>query len=216
MNKQVILNEMFATHVRSLGEKALAFPWDDRFAYANWLAQTYYYVAHTTTLVCLVAAKFGAKNRDGHYHALHHLTDERGHDQMALQDLESLGFTLHDFPELPETALFYQNQYYMIQHEGAFAHLGYSLCLEGLASIHGPELNRRAQKAHGKKACLFLDTHATLDQDHYREGASELHKLSEADAQSVVKNLEQSAWLYGLMLERCARDARQRALPKAG
>lgn len=216
MNKQVILNEMFATHVQNSGEKVLAFPWEDKLAYANWLAQTSYYVAHTTTFICLVAAKFGPKDRDGHAHALHHLSEERGHDQMVRRDLESLGFSLDDFPEMQETALFYQNQYYMIENEGVFAHMGYSLFLEGLASLHGPELNRRVQAAHGKKAGVFLSAHANLDEDHYKEGLAQFHKLSEADARSIAKNLEQSAWLYGQILERCVREAKQNAVSKAG
>ncbi len=42
-------------------------PWSQKEFYAEWLAQTYFYVQHSTRLLCLSAA------RVGHYQNIHHL-----------------------------------------------------------------------------------------------------------------------------------------------
>jgi len=34
-------------------------PWENQSFYAEWLAQTYFYVRHSTRLLCLAAARFG-------------------------------------------------------------------------------------------------------------------------------------------------------------
>ena len=45
------------------------FPWEERAAYADWLAQTYYYVRHTTRLIASAAARFPIDERGN---SLHH------------------------------------------------------------------------------------------------------------------------------------------------
>lgn len=199
------IESAFDQKVKELGQTFLDFPWEREAAYASWIAQTYYFVRHTTVLVSLSAARFGAYDRENHYRMLAHLADERGHDLMALQDLENLGWRLDQLPELPETRLFYQNQYYMINFEDPFSHLGYSLCLEGLAALYAPEVFKRVSKAYGKGSCEFLRVHATVDQDHYADGAKELAHLNETQAAAALRNLEQSALLYSQILARAAK-----------
>ena len=65
------LEAMFNKKVDELGAAFQKFPWENEASYAAWLAQTYYFVRHTTTLVAMSAAKFGAKNREEHYQMLH-------------------------------------------------------------------------------------------------------------------------------------------------
>lgn len=199
------IENAFDDKVKELGQTFLNFPWERESAYANWIAQTYYFVRHTTVLVSLSAARFGAQNRDHHYRMLAHLADERGHDLMALEDLQNLGWRLEQIPEFSETRLFYQNQYYMINFEDPFSHLGYSLCLEGLAALYAPEVFKRVSKTYGKGACEFLRVHATVDQDHYADGAKELAHLTDTQAEAALRNLEQSAILYSMILERAAK-----------
>lgn len=209
MKSKAQFKETFDTYVDNLGQKLLAFNWEDESAYAGWLAQTYFFVKHTTTLICLTGALFGTKDRKRHYDVIHHLSDEKGHDLLALNDLTHLGWKPESWPELRETQLFYQNQYYMLEHEGPHSHLGYSLCLEGLAAKYGVELYQRLKREYGEDACQFIKVHAEVDQDHYASGSKLLNDLNEEQLATVERNLKQSSLLYGLMLDeitnQCAR-----------
>lgn len=195
----------FDRKVEEVGTLFLNFPWENEQAYAGWLAQTYYFVRHTTVIMALQAARYGASDLRNHNHILSHLSEERDHDPLAFTDLKNLGRRIEDFPEYPETALFYQNQYYMVDHQHPSAHLGYSLLLEGIASEFAPEIYQKLLKAYGektKKIGEFMRVHSAVDQDHYSEGAKLLIDLNERQAHDALRNLEQSSLLYIKILDR--------------
>ena len=52
--KQVVLE-----CVERIGSSVQAFPWENNVAYGCWLAQTYYFVRHTTSFLALTASRFG-------------------------------------------------------------------------------------------------------------------------------------------------------------
>src|SRR5690606_30141650 len=120
--------------VSKLGKEFENFPWEDANAYIHWLAQTYFYVRHTTCFLALSASRWGVKNRKAQYGALAHLREESSHDALILNDLEKMGVYIDHHSEWPEIQAFYQTQYYWIEHETPAAHLGYAYLLEGIAS----------------------------------------------------------------------------------
>lgn len=201
------LQGIFDEKVDLIGDALMKYPWERESAYANWLAQTYHFVRHTTTMIAMSAARFGVHDRPSHYQMIHHLSEERGHDLLLVKDLENLGWKIDQFPPLAETRLFYQNQYYMINHETPASHAGYSLMLEGLAAVVAPNIYPKLSRLYGKDTCEFLHTHLTVDQAHYGDGTKELAQLSAGQVESVLRNLEESALLYTLILERAARES---------
>lgn len=202
--KSAQLEREFRQHLESIGENLMNFPWEDQQAYAQWLAQTYFFVRHTTSMICLSAAKFGPKNKNEHQHAIHHLTEERGHDQLILNDLDHLGFKIEEFEEDPATQLFYQNQYYMIEHEGPASHLGYALLLEAAAAQFGKAALEKISRCHGRPAGSFIEVHTNADQDHAKEGLDLLLSLPPHVAEVVMRNVRQSRMLYEMILSRAA------------
>lgn len=199
--------QFFISSVDRLGERVMAIPWEREEVYAQFLAQTYYYVRHTTNLVCLAAIGYGPDQRKEHYGAIHHLNEETNHDEMAYRDLQTLGWNLEtELPELVETSLFYQNQYYVIPHLGPSSHLGYSLVLEGLASKFGPAFLQHLLRYYPRDACRFVEAHSILDQDHYGHGIKKLEHLNQNELRAVRINLEQSVFLYERMLDRIANQ----------
>ena len=96
------LKQSVLDHVEQLGASAQEFPWENKTAYGYWLAQTYYFVRHTTSFLSLTASRFGPWERDRQYFQLRHLKEESGHDQLLLDDLDALGLRLEAFIELPE------------------------------------------------------------------------------------------------------------------
>lgn len=172
-------------------------PWKDRQAYAQWLAQTYYFVNHTTVLLAMSAAKHGvAPSRKDHEEVLKHLRQETGHEKLALNDIKALGCDITDFPEYLETAVFYQAQYYWIDRFGPLAYTGYVLLLEGLAAKHAKTIVQMVEPEFGKTAISFLKVHLEVDDDHFDEGLKRLAMAPTEVVEMILKNLEQSQLLY--------------------
>lgn len=195
------LKQSVLDHVEQLGASAQAFPWENRAAYGGWLAQTYYFVRHTTSFLALTASRFGPWQRDRQYFQLHHLREESGHDQLLLSDLDALGFKPETFEELPETAALYQSQYYFIEHENPASHWAYAYLLEGLAAKKIGTFIRRVESCHPTGSSQFLRVHMDEDQGHFERGLGMLDHLTPAEARSYQRNLLQVSYFYVRMLE---------------
>src|SRR5262245_13457821 len=78
-----------------------SFPWAHREAYAAWLAQTYYYVSHSTRLLALAASRYTVADDAFHLRCLEHLREEKSHEKLATADLKALGKTAREYPEFP-------------------------------------------------------------------------------------------------------------------
>src|SRR4051794_23231768 len=91
-----------------MGPHVRDFPWGDRRAYADWLAQTYYYVHHSTRLLACAAARFPTDERgDGLHHRFgKHMSEEQKHEKLCVHDLKGLGTSVVDWPERHATRMF--------------------------------------------------------------------------------------------------------------
>jgi hypothetical protein len=190
------LKKSFLDCIERLARASSKFPWDNKNAYGNWLAQTYYFVRHTTCFLAIASSRFGHWQRERQYYLLGHIREEMEHDKVALEDLKNLGFELTDFPELPETSAFYQSQYYYIEHENPIALFGYSLCLEGLAAKKGALIYKVVEKIYSKETTRFLHLHSVVDKDHFETGLEFFNGVTSFEADFILKNLEQSCSLY--------------------
>jgi hypothetical protein len=194
---RTVLNQEIA----SLKAMADEFPIQEKSVYAQWLAQTYYFVCHSTRLLALTSARFSHDKNDVHYRFAEHVREERGHEIMALRDLKAIGARIEDFPEFPETQAFYQTQYYWIEHVNPIAFFGYVLCLEAFA-ICGSKAFTQAYKSHGEKATSFLILHTKEDIGHVDQAFQQLNGLSAEEKELITKNLKLSAHLYRQIYER--------------
>lgn len=202
------LVKAFEEHITPLGEKFRNFPWEDKAAYALWLAQSYYLVQHTTNFLCLVASKLGPQRPKLHRDVLKHLREEVGHDELAAKDLKHIGYDLSKLPELQDTALIWQTQYYWIEQCGPFAHAGYSLMLEGLAVRECKAIVKRLEAAYGRNGSTFVRVHAMEDKGHFEEGMNRMLAAPPEEAALTLKNLAQSRALYESMLANVQAQSR--------
>lgn len=205
------LIQLFDKHVALVGQAMERFPLENKERYAAWLAQTYFFVRHTTRFLTIAAANAPIEERDLHYDMIHHLKGELHHDQVALNDLAAMGYKPTDFPEMIETSLLYQSQYYWLERTSVPSLIGYALLLEGLACKHGPMMLARIER-HGKKATAFLRLHCEVDVAHYADGLKSLEQYKESDYPLIARNLEQTSQTYIQMLERVARGEAQPTL----
>lgn len=182
-----------------------ALPWNDKHSYANYLAQTYYYVNHSERLLALAAARLGNEDDLMQRRFFKHLSEESAHDKLLLNDLKSLGFQLEDFPEASETKMFWETQYYKIEHQDPAALLGYIYFLEDLACSICPELTKLLTELYGKKCVSFLKLHGEEDPDHVTKAYEQIKKLSPERQRIITLNYEQSAIAYHQVIAACIR-----------
>lgn len=196
---QVYLNEL---------DKAIqATPWREKSVYGAFLAQTNYYVSHSTRLLALAASRFRFSEEKLHRRFIKHAAEEMSHETLALRDLKNLGLSLAQYPEFPSTRAFYQTQYYMIEHVSPWSFWGYILMLEGLAVTKGPWLYNEIKQHHGEHAGSFVKVHAAEDVDHMDEAEKAMQSLPERERPIVVEQIANSCFYYCSMLEQCATHA---------
>lgn len=179
----------------------------DREAYAYWLAQTYYFVNHSTPLLGFALPHLKVKGLQSHFE--HHIGEEEKHDLLLIKDLEKMGKKVSDYPEHPMTQAFYQSQYYKIQFEGGTALMGYILFLEGLAVHAGKSVYQEIKDLH-KGSVLFIKVHAEEDPDHLDRAIDVIKSLSPEEQVHILNNLKFAASIYeGIMLNVYAKNLKK-------
>ena len=196
MRKECI--ELFNLVVENLKK----FPWENKEAYGEYLAQTYFYVRHSTRFLCLSAGLTKQEDNSLHQRYLHHIQEENAHELMIIKDLKCIGKSIDEYQENPETKSFWEPQYYKIEHLGPAAHLGYIVMLEDVAARICPWINEKLEKCYGKKAATFIRVHGEEDEDHVEEAYKAIAALNEKDQALVYENAAQSALTYINMITR--------------
>lgn len=177
-------------------------PWDNREFYANYLAQTFYYVRHSTRLLATSAGRLDYEGQQAlHLRFLKHLGEEANHERLALNDLKALGYSVDEFKELNSTRFFYETQYYKIEHIDPLALMGYILYLEVLAQNICPPLAKKLTHLYGKKAATFLLVHGEEDPHHVEEAQKLLSSLAPPTLEIITENLIQSSSAFDLMMK---------------
>lgn len=178
----------------------------DSTVYSLWLAQAYYFVRHSTPLLALSCGR-AVNNRSYHLRCIGHLSEEKGHDGLLLNDLKALGVSIKDCPEFASTSAFYQSQYFWIEHVNPVSFLGYIYVLEALAVLQGKS---KADQAKSFRADSFLKIHADEDAGHLQQAAKLISTFSESDQKQIVKNAQQASALYQLIVRDILDDAAKR------
>jgi pyrroloquinoline quinone (PQQ) biosynthesis protein C len=197
--------------VSAMDASSRLFPWTDRLAYAGWLAQTYYYVRHSTRLLAAAAARF-PHTRTGdtlHHRFGVHLGEEKRHELLCVRDIQALGETLDALPEHATTRMFYEPQYYKVEHQAPSVLLGYILPLEVIAPLSGERVIEQLTRAFGPKCANFLKVHAQEDVAHVERALSLVEALPSHERELIEQNMKQTALAYTSMLDAIAQQARR-------
>jgi pyrroloquinoline quinone (PQQ) biosynthesis protein C len=174
--------------------------------YACYLRETYFYTREDPQIQALCTAWFRGSDREMVKPFLQHATSEIGHDQLALDDLRSLGFDADAIPRenpLPMTTALISFPFYAIQYRGPISYLGYLYFLEFLPTSRGADI-AAALSAIGVPAesMSFLHEHRTVDVHHNRlmkRYADEMVR-TEADIAEVTYAIEVTGRLFEGML----------------
>lgn len=199
--KNTIIKEYEKTML-DISEIIKNYPWEDKNAYTQWLAQCYYFVRHSTRLLGLAAGVTPLGNDNLHMRMVKHISEEFAHDSLVLNDISALNCKIEDFEELDEIKLFYRNQYFGIQNFGPYYLMGYILFLEGLAVAHGPYIYKRILKKFGKPTTSFVCTHVEADPDHLEKAFKQVMNIPKESEHLVIESLKISVRNYFLFMER--------------
>ncbi len=188
------MNEFKKNHHPSLFKSSVV--------YQEWLAQTYFFVRHSTALLGFALPHL--KNDDLRHHFEKHLGEETRHDLVALKDLKLMDRDINEFQPLPTTEAFYQSQYYRIQFEGGTSLLGYILFLEGIAVHWGKEVFEVVQKHH--KGIHFARIHVSEDPAHLESALKTISSLSEEQQLAILNNLKFTHHMYETIISQIVQN----------
>jgi hypothetical protein len=186
--------------------KLSKFNWEDLNCYANWLAQTYFFVRYSTRLLSLAAGNCNLEQEQLHKRFLKHLREESGHELIAVKDLSNMGFKLSNFTPLPAIQSFYELQVFKIESIGPHSFMGWICFLEGIAMKFGSTAASRTT-AHGKNCTHFLRVHGEEDIEHIQSAMDVIEQFSPAELTDVIQNMYQAKELYMSMISQIGTNA---------
>lgn len=203
-----MISTLLSDCVRELGVVVDGFPWEDRRAYTDWLAQTYHYVRHSTRLLAAAASRFALEERGNalHHRFAAHMGEEKKHELLAIHDLGQLDASIETFPERASTRMFYESQYYKIEHLGPMGVFGYILPLEAIGPACGKRIIERVTGVHGAKCVSFVRRHACEDPDHLQKAIRAVQGASTGERALIEGNMRQTTFAYGVMLSDIKRN----------
>jgi len=177
-----------------------ALPWEERNFYANYLAQTYYFVCHSTRLLARAISYFSIEQDPLYRRFIAHIAEENYHERLAEKDLKNLSLNIKNFPEHSLTKSFYESQYYKIEKTQGIGFLGYVLYLEAVAVFAYPEIATRLVSCYGEKCSKFLKVHTEEDPQHLNKAIQEIEKLNAQEQAQIWDNFTQTADIYHQIL----------------
>ena len=164
-------------------------------AYADFLIRLYPVVSNFCPMMAAAIGVCADRLPELRRFLYEHVQEERGHEHMVLNDLRALGVTdaVHiplQRPAPPVQALLAFN-YHGIATEHPSCVLGMVYVLEILSSLYGDKVARalsRNMELPLSSGFTFLDSHASLDEDHMAELRQLLQHDECIDASQCILN----------------------------
>lgn len=174
--------------------------WENKDFYANYLAQTYYFVCYSTRLLARSISTFSIEEENMYARFVEHIKEENYHEKIAKKDLDLLGYNIKGFEELSYTKTFWESQFFKIDKYGGYALLGYILYLEAVAVRCFDDVYKRLSKSYGDKCTKFVKVHVAEDPSHV-EHAKELINSMDTSRKAIIwENFYQTADIYEQIL----------------
>lgn len=171
-------------------------PWENEEFYAQFLAQTYFYVRNATRVLAKAAYRCTHEEEPIHKNLIKSINEEKNHEIMATNDLLALGKNILDYKENPATTAYYSTLLSAIDFDGPYALFGYFVTLEGLGAIGADNLLARLNAKYSKKASQFLRVHIRVDEHHFTDGLNFIERLPADKRNTIIHHIEVSKQLY--------------------
>ncbi len=180
--------------------------------YAQYLIETYHYTQHNALNQALVGARMDINNFSYQRFCFHHAEEEVGHQMMALNDINNMGYRFdeNELPKaLPQTTVLIAYLYWISTQGNPIQRLGYSFWAENCYSYIAPILKKvRTDLDLADKHMTFFVAHAEIDSDHSAEVERMIKKvcLTEQDSRDLSEVMETSLVLTVNMMDAVFED----------
>ncbi len=181
--------------------------------YASVMKQIFHHTRENPQLQALATVYFRGRDRDMVKMFFNHATSEIGHDQLALNDYETLGGDASMVPyenPLPATSAMLAYGFYQIYNQNPVGYLGYLFFLEFSGTGAGDNImNALRNIGVPDNAMTFLRDHTVIDVGHNRLMERYVAQMvkSEADLDAITYAMKTSAFLYAQMIDAAVADA---------
>lgn len=175
--------------------------------YAQYLIETYHYTQHNALNQALVGARTDVGNFAYQRFCFHHAAEEVGHQMMALNDINNMGYRIEEseLPKaLPQTTVLIAYLYWISTQGNPIQRLGYSFWAENCYSYIAPILKKvRDDLQLSDKHMSFFVAHAEIDSDHAAEVERIIKKVcvSDKDHKDLAEVMETSLRLTVDMMD---------------
>jgi pyrroloquinoline quinone (PQQ) biosynthesis protein C len=162
--------------------------------YVKFLVVLYPIVSNFCPVMALAAGHAADKNQQIVNYLYDHIYEEKGHEQLVLNDLKSFEVDvtpIAELPVVPPVQAMLAFNYYSASYVHPVCVFGMMYVLEIMASVYGgraarslaANLNRNSMEGFS-----FLDSHADLDQDHVIKLRNLFQSFTDESSQAALLN----------------------------
>jgi len=199
----------FKFDVQPAVDSLMSAEWSSKEFYAEYMAQTYYYVFYACRMLAAAAAGTGHGDEAYYQRLVAHIKEEAGHERLALLDLKNLGGDIENYPELGITRALWEPQFFKTQRS-PISLMGYVLALEMAAAKFIPEKIEELNTLYGPKCTHFFRVHGEEDPAHVEKALEQVKGLNGPQFEEVCRNFDQTVEVLVCFTDRIAVSAEQR------
>lgn len=178
-------------------------------AYKTFLMDLYHIVWHFCPIMAAAASRCPDAFLDVRYHLYHNIDEEKGHENMVLNDLQHFGVDAdvvkNSSPSQSVQAMIAYN-YYASERVHPCCVLGMLYVLEIISSVYGGQVASSIANGLGKPlpdGFSFLESHASMDLDHMAKLRELLQTIDDRAVQALVINaIHMNFYLFSQFLSR--------------
>ncbi len=165
-----------------------------RQRYINFLIQLYPVVSHFCPLMAAAASRCADRYPELRNYLYEHIVEEKGHEQMVLDDLDSMCVDSFDVPSQlpsPPVQAMLGFNYHSIAANDPHSVLGLVYVLEIVSSVYGGRVAQAVSRTVNlplAQGFSFLESHASLDDEHLGELRKAMQSVQESEVEDVVLN----------------------------
>lgn len=172
--------------------------------YQAFLHDMYHVVWHFCPIMAAAASRCGEEFRQVRYRLYDNINGEKGHEAWVLDDIAAVGGDVERAktqpPSLPVQSLIGFN-YSTVERTHPCGVIGMLYTLEVVSSVYGGRVATaisRSTGIAGPRGFTFLDSHASMDQDHMAKLTELVKTIQSPEAQQAIINATRvNFWLFG-------------------
>jgi pyrroloquinoline quinone (PQQ) biosynthesis protein C len=162
--------------------------------YVKFLVVLYPIVSNFCPVMALAAGHAADKNQQIVNYLYDHIYEEKGHEQLVLNDLKSFEVDvtpIAELPAVPPVQAMLAFNYYSASYVHPVCVFGMMYVLEIMASVYGGRAARSLAaylNRNSMEGFSFLDSHADLDQDHVIKLRNLFQSFTDESSQAALLN----------------------------